>query len=578
MSDTTTMNQTGQGISRRSFLAGAGVAALGVGATAALSGCSPSKSSAADSDGSSSASGTSEEWYGSPQDLSSFTFDEEVDVEILICGAGHAGLSASLAAADTGADTMVIERNATHGTMREFWGCIGATCQTEAGVQMDPNAVANELMRYASNRADQRLINLWARESGETVDWMMTHLEPEGFSIVAETDIGDGYHGIYPIYPVQTNVQVPLEEGQQPGPDSFSVVPETVANLAAEAGVEFRYSTELVQCIVEDGKVTGAVAKDTANDKTIRINTSKGVLITTGGYEGNTDLVNTLQPWTLKVMALNSGSPSNDGTGLKAGIWAGGHKDDCTAYMLFDRGTVLPTEEPGPDTSGQMLWQGSQPWLKVDFNGERFCNESVPYDFGIHAASLHKGAGWVSLWDANWKDNVVAFHTQGCSRIDKSPTQGNTQIFTFESIEAINQQLLEQGYIQQADTIEELAEKLNIPADNLVATVNRYNEMAEAGVDDDFGKPAKDLIALTTPPYYGARQGAAGYCTLDGLRINPDCQVVDEEDEPIEGLWAAGNVSGGFFANNYPELIFGCACGRSMTEARHAILNMVGEK
>lgn len=86
------------------------------------------------------------------------------------------------------------------------------------------------------------------------------------------------------------------------------------------------------------------------------------------------------------------------------------------------------------------------------------------------------------------------------------------------------------------------------------------------------------MLALDTPPFFGVRQGGMSYCTLDGLRINADCAVIDENDDAIEGLWAAGNVSGCFFSGNYPELIFGCACGRSMTQGRHAVLNMLGLK
>ena len=124
-------------------------------------------------------------------------------------------------------------------------------------------------------------------------------------------------------------------------------------------------------------------------------------------------------------------------------------------------------------------------------------------------------------------------------------------------IEAINAQLEEQGCIVKADTFEELAEKLNIDPETFSATVERHNELAEKGVGEDFGKEAKDLIALKSPPYYGVRQGAMTYCSLDGLRINADCAALDANDEAIGGLWAAGNVSGGFFGGNYPELIFG---------------------
>lgn len=562
-----------ENLTRRGFLSMASIGAIAVGTSSVLAGCSPStkeKTTSADS-----ASADTGNWYGEAADISSFDIAETRNVDILICGAGHAGLTAALAAAEQGANTLVIDKGASYNTMREFWGCIGAKCQTDVGVNIDPNEVANELMRYACYRADQRVINLWAKESGECVDWMMTHLEPEGFTIICETDTGTGYHGIYPIWPVQCNVQVPGDV--EPGPESFSVVPETVERLAKELGAEFLYTTALVQCVVDNGKVTGVIAK--SGDKYIQINASKGVLISTGGYEGDLDLIKELQPETYALQANAGGLPSNVGEGIKAGIWAGGHKDASTSFMFFDRGAVMPDAETGADNpSGEMFWMGSQPWLKVNLKGERFCNEDAPYDFPMHSSGEMVGKTWVSLYDSNWQQNVVAFHTQGCSRIDKSPTQGHTQIFEFPTIEAMNQGLLEKGYIVQADTIEELAKGLNLPVDNLVATVERYNELAANGKDEDFGKEASHMIALDNPPFFGVRQGGMSYCTLDGLKIDGNCAVLDDNDDPIPGLWAAGNVSGSFFSGNYPELIFGCACGRSMTEGRHAVLNMLGVK
>lgn len=562
---------TGGRISRRTFLAGSGLAALTVGAGAALTGCAAQNKTASSSTAAKTV--TPENWYGEAADISTFSFTETIDTDILICGAGHGGLVAALAAAEAGAKTLVIEKSGSIGTLREYWGVINAQCQKDAGLNIAGTDVVNELMRYADYRADQRVINLWANESGETVDWLMGHLSKEGFTIVAETDIGEGKHGIYPIYPVQCNVQVP---GAAAGPEAFSAVPQAVQKNAEGLGAVFRFDTALVQCIVENGKVTGAIAQ--TSDGFLRINASKGVLIATGGYEGDAELLKALQPETYNAIALASGLPQNVGDGIKAGIWAGGRKDEFPAFMLFDRGAVAPDAEAGMPASGEMFWMGSQPWLKVNLSGERFCNECAPYDFPIHATGLWKGNTWCSLYDANWKANVVAFHTQGCSRIDKSPTQGMTQTFLFEIIEGMNQALLEKGVIVQADTFAELAEKLGVPADALVKTVERYNAMAKTGVDADFGKPAKDLIALDNPPYFGVRQGAAAYCSLDGLRINADCAVIDKDDQPVEGLWAAGNVSGGFFSGNYPELIFGCACGRTMTEGRHAVLNMLGKK
>jgi succinate dehydrogenase/fumarate reductase flavoprotein subunit len=133
------------------------------------------------------------------------------------------------------------------------------------------------------------------------------------------------------------------------------------------------------------------------------------------------------------------------------------------------------------------------------------------------------------------------------------------------------------GYIKKARTIEGLAKKLDLPVEEFKSTVERYNQMAKLGEDKDFGKPAKDLLPLEKPPYYGVTNAGWLITTMDGLRINEDIQVLDTKGNPIEGLYAAGDVAGGFFANNlYPELVVGVAVGKTITFARHAILHMTG--
>nr|WP_256368323.1 FAD-binding protein [Adlercreutzia sp. ZJ473] len=133
------------------------------------------------------------------------------------------------------------------------------------------------------------------------------------------------------------------------------------------------------------------------------------------------------------------------------------------------------------------------------------------------------------------------------------------------------------GIIQQADTIEELAEKLLMPADALKATVDRYNELCEKGEDEDFGKESKDMLALTTPPFCGAYFGGHVLCTIDGLQIDEHGRVLTAEQDPIPGLYAVGNCSGSIYNGSYPELFIGNANGRTITFGRHAVRHILGE-
>ncbi|WP_172136450.1 FAD-binding protein [Adlercreutzia sp. ZJ473] len=148
---------------------------------------------------------------------------------------------------------------------------------------------------------------------------------------------------------------------------------------------------------------------------------------------------------------------------------------------------------------------------------------------------------------------------------------------TFEANDGMIAQNIEMGIIQQADTIEELAEKLLMPADALKATVDRYNELCEKGEDEDFGKESKDMLALTTPPFCGAYFGGHVLCTIDGLQIDEHGRVLTAEQDPIPGLYAVGNCSGSIYNGSYPELFIGNANGRTITFGRHAVRHILGE-
>ena len=157
----------------------------------------------------------------------------------------------------------------------------------------------------------------------------------------------------------------------------------------------------------------------------------------------------------------------------------------------------------------------------------------------------------------------------GCSRLVPGPGTGfSADGNTTDDLEGTVAQVdsfVEGGFIQTADTLEELAEKLGLPADNLVATVERYNELCDNGSDDDFGKEASRMRPCREAPFYGGHVSSWLLCTLDGLCINDSFQVIDLEGNPIEGLYAIGNDAGDYFCGNYPELIVGAAVGRTNT-------------
>ncbi len=287
-----------------------------------------------------------------------------------------------------------------------------------------------------------------------------------------------------------------------------------------------------------------------------------------------------------RCVTLQYGSPNNTGDGIRAAMHIGAQKDAIGAPMIFDRGAVLPGEnagivsEPGePATfvgTDKQFNLGSQPLMKVARDGKRFVNESTPYDFCCFAAAANEGGVFCQVFDSNLKEDVKRFNTIGCSR----QTQ---QLLAKEAdtpLDEIYADQLEKGTMVKADTLDELADKLGFTGEAkeaFLAEADKYNGFYDAQKDSDFGKEAYRLSELRTAPFYGIWYGGSILTTVDGLRINADMQVLDAEGHAIEGLYAAGDCSGSVFANNYPEYIVGCACGRTITFSRHAVRHMAGD-
>jgi hypothetical protein len=356
-----------------------------------------------------------------------------------------------------------------------------------------------------------------------------------------------------------------------------------------ELGGEYQFNTSFIKFEHEGKKVTAAIGKNQNGDY-IRYVGKKGIVLSTGGYQGDPNMLMARQPEN--VMISTPPMPTtNSGDGIKACLWMGAAMDEVTASSLFDRMALLPNETPTTMTRPSFFWLGSQPWLKVNLLGERFTNESAYYDYILHAAAKQPGATYCCIMDSNWFEQVTQFSTIGCSRIYPFPNGSPNDVYkknglgyTGTDMVAIEEEwteimegLVESGHLQKADTPEQLAEKLNIPANTFAETFNRYNELAKKGEDEDFFKESYRLLPLMQPPFYGIRTTGWLLCTMDGIRIDTKMRPVDSMNEPFEGLHVIGDASGSFFAYSYPSLFTGFANGRTLTFARRVARVLAGE-
>jgi succinate dehydrogenase/fumarate reductase flavoprotein subunit len=513
------------------------------------------------------------DWLGVPPEIDAASIGESRETDLLIIGAGNGGLVAAATATQEGLDFLLVEKNQSFCEDRHWIGAINSHYTQEAGITVDPNKVLLELSKYASYKCDQSVIKTWINESASMIDWLDSLL---GAQFVLDSEIGP--EGPYYI-PVIQHMFLGLG-GLRPSED-FIGRNGTLEKVVTDAGNTILYEHRLVKLLRDgDGPVTGGIFEK-ADGTYMQVN-AKNTILATGGYADNPQMIEALIPIVPKCCTANSYNPGNDGSGLKAALHIGAQKDIEGTAMIFDRGAVPPGmaagyvgEDPHRAFPGPIMQfsAGSQPFLKVDLDGKRFANESTPYDFIVHAAACRKNGTYIEVFDSNIAADCMRFQTVGCSKIAPMMlmmTEGDPQAAFATEIEL--------GAVIVADTIDELAEKLLIPVDTFKATVERYNELFEKQVDEDFGKEPYRLSAISQPPFYGVTLGGSLLTTLDGIRINSDMQALDEQGQVIEGLYAVGDASGGMFSGNYPELIIGVACGRTLTFGRHAALHIAGKR
>ena len=530
--------------------------------------------------------GDENDWLGKEPDIDEAAITETVDTDILIVGAGNGGIFAAAYAAANGLNFRVIEQNGNVQDTRHWYGAIDSAAAKEAGEKpADRAKLLSEISRYASGKCDQRVVKTWINESAAMHDFMRSILEDKyGWTC----DFTSGAEAAWPAENAEHNTDYlfPVQEHNYMASESASGKPrnELLLDYIRELGYDVDFKTSLAKLEKDStGRITGIIAQSTEDDHFIRYNANKGVLLACGGFPGNPYMMEQLDPLGTSVTTACSYSPADKGYGIRAAVWAGANLDKEAAPMLFDRGIVAPGVDGGYVASDSAFGgkafpgpirqynPGTQPFLKVNRNGERFANESSPYNDIVYAAAHQPGRVYAQICDANVLEDAKRFHTIGCSAQTRA---GGEKYFQGKVDEAVAA-----GTLFVCDTIEELADKLGFTGeakDTFLATVERYNELYDKQNDEDFGKPAYRLSAIRTAPFYGCWLGASLLTTEQGIAINEKGQALDTNNQPMEGLYITGDMSGSFFANNYPCLMAGVAMGRTLTYAMKAVKQMAG--
>ncbi|WP_102377521.1 FAD-dependent oxidoreductase [Raoultibacter timonensis] len=538
-------------LDRRSFIKG-GVALGGAAALAGLAGCASPAQSTPENGGTEQRPEAAQDYKAKPEPISDDQITETLEADIVVVGAGNAGAVAAATASEEGASVIVLQKIESVYSHGFVFTAIGSKMQKDMGYDVNGWEIVGDMNRETGcNLGKWEVLGNWVNYSGNLADWIVERFgETKYGPFIIEEPVAPSEHWNRSY---QTTF-IPV--GEMIGTGTMMTLATELVNDAVERGnTEVRYNTPAVQLRQdESGRVTGVIGQTEAGEY-ILCNAKKGVILAAGGYECNPEM---RAEYLQQADGLDSAYTRPDvttGDGILMGMWAGGQ---------IQRSPHCSNIHYDPSLRFHTLQGTTIPFLRVNAEGMRFSNEDVSYDEVWAQDVRQPDQMHFQIFDDNYMEDLPNMGT------------GMTQYGDWTTIVPDG---VENGWVYKADTIEDLAEQMGVPADAFAATVKRYNELAEGDYDyePDFGKLGYKVKPIAKAPFYAIPRHASVLTTLSGLEVNADMQVLGEDGKPIEGLYAAGNNSGNFFGGVYQKMSTpGMSVGRAFLTGRVAAWRACG--
>ena len=488
-------------------------------------------------------------WAIPPMPVAKDLVSETLCADVVVLGAGIAGMSCALRSAQAGASVLVLEKSSGWSGRGGNIGVANSTFMKEQGIENDIEEVAREWIKRCGNRCDERILWLYLKNGGRAMDWLVDIVtRPEyGARPALQGCIykGDTYREIIGSHRFFDGPMA--KKGMRAGGADAVYA---MYNEAIKLGVRFLFNMPAEQLLKENGRILGAYAHK--NDGSYLLaKANRGVVIATGDIGGNRAMCEDLSP-IANSCAANVYTPKdgNNGDGHKMGLWAGGAFEDVPFPTIMHP---------------QAFHFGNYCFLFVGPDGLRFMNEDN-YVQGKSVAIIRERFTYAwSIIDSTWREKIPPTLEYGGGLFWGQDCEVGEVNFDPELEQMNLERGVNRGVVVTAGTPEELAEKMGVPADTFVSTFNRYNAMAALGRDEDFGKRKELMLPLDTPPYYGLKFGPALLAVAGGLRVDTGMRVLDENGFPVDGLYAIGNAAGGRYGVDYPILIAGNSHGMALT-------------
>ena len=525
--------------------------------------------------GDTAASSSDEDWLGTEPEIDESKVAKTVDVDVAVVGCGIAGVAACRSVAEDGGLVAAFEKadgpQCRSGEYAVINGKVQAKWGRDTWTREQIDDIIDSHMVESTYRCKRSIMSKWAHNIGETFDWWVEANPDLYYAETTRSAIPDesADNFIIPIfYPLPEHYDWKQERfpcyptSVEFKPDQHVTVEANMQKAVDTGNVQTFYGCFVEKLIMDNGRCVGLYARDAATGEYIKCNASKGVILSTGDYSQNTKMLKHFCPEVIEnnIQCLFTnvdveGNFTNQGDGIQLGMWAGAQVQQSHAPMIHHMGG-------GADLAGVGV-MGNAGFLNLDLNGKRFMNEDLPGQQLENQIELQKNRESWQIFDSNWPEQLPympAAHGGACyyedyASEDEGP-KNNTTYRNYKSPYQLEAAVAD-GRAVKADTLEELVAKI-YPDDTAAQqtaldSIQRYNELAKAGYDEDFHKSASRMWAVENGPFYADKFTTALLLVcIGGLESDEDCHTFDADRNVIPGLYVAGNIQGNRFATEYP--------------------------
>lgn len=525
--------------------------------------------------GDTAASSSDEDWLGTEPEIDESKVAKTVDVDVAVVGCGIAGVAACRSVAEDGGLVAAFEKangpQCRSGEYAVINGKVQAKWGRDTWTREQIDDIIDSHMVESTYRCKRSIMSKWAHNIGDAFDWWVEANPDLYYAETTRSAIPDesADNFIIPIfYPLPEHYDWKQERfpcyptSVEFKPDQHVTVEANMQKAIDTGNVQTFYGCFVEKLIMDNGRCVGLYARDAATGEYIKCNASKGVILSTGDYSQNTKMLKHFCPEVIEnnIQCLFTnvdveGNFTNQGDGIQLGMWAGAQVQQSHAPMIHHMGG-------GADLAGVGV-MGNAGFLNLDLNGKRFMNEDLPGQQLENQIELQKNRESWQIFDSNWPEQLPympAAHGGACyyedyASEDEGP-KNNTTYRNYKSPYQLEAAVAD-GRAVKADTLEELVAKIypDNPAAQQTAldSIQRYNELAKAGYDEDFHKPASRMWAVENGPFYADKFTTALLLVcIGGLESDEDCHTFDADRNVIPGLYVAGNIQGNRFATEYP--------------------------